>query len=109
MVPRTIGWFRRGHVSESEGALGHPPGSKAGPVCLQPGLAADYSGIGVFRAQEGPSSRVLGNIILDYCICVVQLFIWGIDNLLGGGTATGPRHLLSAVPFMVIALAFQPV
>ncbi len=26
----------------------------------------------------------------------------------GGGTATGPRHLLSAVPFMAIALAFLP-
>ena len=26
----------------------------------------------------------------------------------GGGTATGPRHILSAVPFMVLAMAFLP-
>ncbi len=26
----------------------------------------------------------------------------------GGGTATGPRHMLSAVPFMILAMAFLP-
>lgn len=50
-------------------------------------------------------------ILITYSIVSFLLFNGSYGESIiywGGGTATGPRHLLSAVPFMVLTLAFLP-
>jgi len=49
--------------------------------------------------------------LIAYVIIGFILFNGSYGNSIiywGGGTATGPRHMLSAVPFMVLAMAFLP-
>jgi hypothetical protein len=73
------------------------------PVLLLsiPGLVY-FSGVKILRAEFFLLSLSILTFILFNASYGESIIYWG------GGTATGPRHLLSAVPFMVLALAFLP-
>ena len=74
------------------------------PVLLLafPGSVLSSGGARRHRAELLLIAYVIVSFILFNGSYGESIIYWG------GGTATGPRHILSAVPFMVLAMAFLP-
>ena len=76
-------------------------------VC-NPVLLLAFPGLYFFWRRSPHRAELL---LITYAIVSFILFNGSYGNSIiywGGGTATGPRHILSAVPFMVLAMAFLP-
>ncbi len=76
-------------------------------VC-NPVLLLAFPGLYFFWRRSPHRAELL---LIAYAIVSFILFNGSYGNSIiywGGGTATGPRHILSAVPFMVLAMAFLP-
>ncbi|MGO9057891.1 MAG: PA14 domain-containing protein [Candidatus Binataceae bacterium] len=76
-------------------------------IC-NPVLILAFPGL-YFFWRRSPNRAEL--MLIAYAIISFILFNGSYGNSIiywGGGTATGPRHMLSAVPFMVLAMAFLP-
>jgi hypothetical protein len=76
-------------------------------VC-NPVLLLAFPGLYYFWRRSSYRGELL---LIAYVIVSFILFNGSYGESIiywGGGTATGPRHILSAVPFMVLAMAFLP-
>jgi hypothetical protein len=76
-------------------------------VC-NPVLLLAFPGLYFFWRRSAYRAELL---LIAYVIISFILFNGSYGESIiywGGGTATGPRHILSAVPFMVLAMAFLP-
>jgi hypothetical protein len=83
-------------------------GAQRGLYVCNPVLLLAFPGLYFFwrRSQYRAELLVIAYVIISFILFNgsygESIIYWG------GGTATGPRHILSAVPFMVLAMAFLP-
>ena len=83
-------------------------GAQRGLFYCNPVLLLAIPGLAFFsrRRPYRPEFVVVAFSILSFVLFNASygqsIIYWG------GGTATGPRHMLSAVPFMILAMAFLP-
>ncbi|HKD66693.1 MAG TPA: PA14 domain-containing protein, partial [Candidatus Binataceae bacterium] len=83
-------------------------GAQRGLYVCNPVLLLAFPGLYFFwrRCPRRPELLLIAYVIIGFILFNgsygESIIYWG------GGTATGPRHILSAVPFMVLAMAFLP-
>jgi PA14 domain len=83
-------------------------GAQRGLYVCNPVLLMAFPGLYFFWRRSVHRAELL---LIAYVIVGFILFNGSYGESIiywGGGTATGPRHILSAVPFMVLAMAFLP-
>jgi hypothetical protein len=83
-------------------------GAQRGLYFCNPVLLLAFPGLYFFLRRSSYRAELL---LIAYAIIAFILFNGSYGESIiywGGGTATGPRHILSAVPFMVLAMAFLP-
>jgi hypothetical protein len=83
-------------------------GAQRGLYVCNPVLLLAFPGLYFFWRRSHHRAELL---LIAYAIISFILFNGSYGESIiywGGGTATGPRHILSAVPFMVLAMAFLP-
>ena len=83
-------------------------GAQRGLYFCNPVLLLAFPGLYFFWRRSPHRAELT---LIAYAIISFILFNGSYGNSIiywGGGTATGPRHILSAVPFMVLAMAFLP-
>jgi hypothetical protein len=83
-------------------------GAQRGLYICNPVLLLAFPGLYFFWRRSTYRAELM---LIAYAIISFILFNGSYGESIiywGGGTATGPRHILSAVPFMVLAMAFLP-
>ncbi len=83
-------------------------GAQRGLYYCNPVLLLAFPGLYFFWRRCSYRAEL---IVIAYAIVGFILFNGSYGESIiywGGGTATGPRHIVSAVPFMVLAMAFLP-
>jgi hypothetical protein len=83
-------------------------GAQRGLLFCNPVLLLVVPGLVLFWRQERYRSE---SLLVTYVVLSFVLFNASYGESIiywGGGTATGPRHIVSALPFMVLTLSFLP-
>jgi len=83
-------------------------GAQRGLYVCNPVLLLTFPGLYFFWRRSRYRAELM---VIAYAVIAFILFNGSYGESIiywGGGTATGPRHILSAVPFMVLAMAYLP-